>query len=514
MRKILSVILLAFCLYNCSSDSDSPKTGDIYGVVTEKGSAEPMKAIGVELYTSEYALLLKTVTYDDGHYEFNELKPNPYKLKVVAENYEDATYDVEVEAGRTARADMQLSKKIPAIYGIVTAKNSAEPIKGVGIELYSKFYDINNSSNILETKTVTSESGHYEFGELPPKEYTLNVVAEGYENITQKIKVETGKTAKADIQLEKIKTGLTVNVLGTELSRNKKEALLKGKYTYTSYSAIEAGFFYAQTADSLPKNDKITGNFSDNNEFSATIRNLKKGIYYIQAYVKNIKGTEYSEIVQLEITGDPVVTTLAATNVSGATATLNGKIEYPGEPVYTEKGFVYSASFPNPTIDDPKDATTKVSITGKSDEFSANIANLTENAIYYVRTYVIWEDKVIYGTSINFKVTKETDYYLLESASLMVQKNDLSSGADWEIASSLCESSTLGGYTDWRLPTRGELQEIYDNQNIIGQLSGLYWSKDRYSSYYYYCFNMSTGRISNYQNTNSFKVRAVRSIGK
>ena len=131
MRKILSVILLAFCLYNCSSDSeDSAKTGDIHGTITEKSSAEPMKATGVELYIRKFndfgietepALLLKTVTYDDGRYEFNELNPELYKLKVVAEGYNTATYDVEVEAGRTAQADLQLSKKIPASYGIVTA---------------------------------------------------------------------------------------------------------------------------------------------------------------------------------------------------------------------------------------------------------------------------------------------------------------------------------------------------------------------------------------------------------
>ncbi|WP_251621904.1 carboxypeptidase regulatory-like domain-containing protein [Odoribacter lunatus] len=510
MRNILSAILIAFCLYSCTSDSDSPKTGDIYGVVTVKSTAEPMKATGVELYTDD-KLLLKTVTYDDGHYEFNELIPGEYTLKVVAEGYDDATYEVEVEKGRTARADMQLSKKAPVISGKVTSKNSAAPIKNAGVALYSSGW-----SDKLEVQTVTSDSGYYEIDkQLLPGDYKLSVVAEGYVEFTQTVKIETGKPVKADIQLEKVETGMTVSMSEVTLSSDKESALVKGKYT-SSYGLNEAGFIYAQSVDLLSNGNRITGTFGGNKDFSATIRNLKKGIYYIQAYVKNRYGTELSEVAQLEITGDPVVTTLVATNVSATTATLNGKIEYPGDPVYTEKGFVYSSSFPNPTVDDSESATTKVAVSGTSKEFSANIADLTENATYNVRTYIVWGNEVIYGESLNFKPTSEKDYYILESASLMVQKVDLSSGADWQTASNLCKSSTLGGYTDWRLPTRGELQEIYDNQNIIGQLSGWYWSKDYHvgSYYYYYYLNMSTGEFySCTANSNSFKVRAVRSIG-
>jgi len=108
MKKgfLLILAVLAFC--SCTKD-ESGTTGSIYGVVTVEETAEPMRATGVELYHYG-SLLLKTVTYDDGHYEFENLTAGEYELKVVASGYTDALYSVIVEAGRTARADMQMKK--------------------------------------------------------------------------------------------------------------------------------------------------------------------------------------------------------------------------------------------------------------------------------------------------------------------------------------------------------------------------------------------------------------------
>lgn len=71
-------------------------------------TGEPLKGIGVSLFVDD-ALLLKTVTYDDGHYEFSNLKPGEYTLKVETEGYNTFSTSVMVESGRQARADMQLT---------------------------------------------------------------------------------------------------------------------------------------------------------------------------------------------------------------------------------------------------------------------------------------------------------------------------------------------------------------------------------------------------------------------
>ena len=111
------------------------------------------------------------------------------------------------------------------------------------------------------------------------------------------------------------------------------------------------------------------------------------------------------------------------------------------------------------------------------------------------------------------------DYIVLQSDGIMVQKNDLSSGAKWSTATNLCESSRVGGYSDWRLPTRGEINVLYDKRATIGGFSAVwYWTGDNYYNYTYYHFalNFSAGEISDSQsisdNDNSYRVRAVRTL--
>ena len=211
---------------------------------------------------------------------------------------------------------------------------------------------------------------------------------------------------------------------------------------------------------------------------------------------------------------EPMVATLDVTNISTNGATLNGKIEYPGNPVYTEKGFVYSATNLNPMM-----CTQKVVVFGINADFSANLVELSASTTFHVWAYIMNKRDTVYGERVDFTTkigtTTETDYWVLNSANLMVQKNDLSSGNTWNMAKKLCESSTLGGYTDWRLPTIDELREVYNNKHVIGDLVGNYWSSSNcngYSEHHDY-INMETGRTDDEYNSAIYKVRAVRSIG-
>ncbi|MDR2027471.1 MAG: DUF1566 domain-containing protein [Prevotellaceae bacterium] len=99
---------------------------------------------------------------------------------------------------------------------------------------------------------------------------------------------------------------------------------------------------------------------------------------------------------------------------------------------------------------------------------------------------------------------------------IMVQSYDISSGADWNAANNLCKSSRVAGYSDWRLPTRGELNAMYDGKTAIGGFSNaLYWSSDRdsnYSSSYYYAKKFEDGSMRSYFDSNSFRARAVRTL--
>jgi len=53
MKKLLiwAMVLSGILLGACTNDEDSKnEPGSIYGIITELGTAEPMKAVGVELY--------------------------------------------------------------------------------------------------------------------------------------------------------------------------------------------------------------------------------------------------------------------------------------------------------------------------------------------------------------------------------------------------------------------------------------------------------------------------------
>ena len=106
MKKLLiwALVLSSIMYVSCakSEEGNEDKQGSIYGIVTKLGTAEPMKAVGVELY-KRGALLLKTVTFDDGHFEFKNLNPENYQVKVVAEGFVQTEAGlVTVEAGRQA----------------------------------------------------------------------------------------------------------------------------------------------------------------------------------------------------------------------------------------------------------------------------------------------------------------------------------------------------------------------------------------------------------------------------
>lgn len=81
----------------------------------------------------------------------------------------------------------------------------------------------------------------------------------------------------------------------------------------------------------------------------------------------------------------------------------------------------------------------------------------------------------------------------------------------------MCENSTLGGYTDWRLPDKDELMSMYTNKDYIGGFTtGSYWSSSNYyySSYSYYYVSFYDGYISYDKNSYNKSGRCVRTINK
>ncbi len=88
--------------------------------------------------------------------------------------------------------------------------------------------------------------------------------------------------------------------------------------------------------------------------------------------------------------------------------------------------------------------------------------------------------------------------------------------ANWEGAKEMCAEFRGGGYDDWYLPSKVELNFIYDNLVYKGKIishNNYYWSsteKDDGEAMAYYFF--SSGRLTSYEKYEIFSVRAVRAF--
>ena len=82
------------------------------------------------------------------------------------------------------------------------------------------------------------------------------------------------------------------------------------------------------------------------------------------------------------------------------------------------------------------------------------------------------------------------------------------------IAARLCGDLVQGGYSDWYLPSKDELEKLYINRTAVGNFFNVqYWSSSERDSYDVWMMDFSNGNkdyLDKYYN--SFRVRAIRSF--
>jgi hypothetical protein len=86
------------------------------------------------------------------------------------------------------------------------------------------------------------------------------------------------------------------------------------------------------------------------------------------------------------------------------------------------------------------------------------------------------------------------------------------------IAAKICADLTLGGYTDWFLPSKDELNQMYINKTTLEAvseftaLSNYYWSSSEIAYDYAWSQNVHNGNQLYYNKDFTFYVRAVRAF--
>ena len=376
-------------------------------------------------------------------------------------------------------------------------------------------YSTTTNPNFYDSKKITSVgpyTGEYSLtaDNLSPgatyyvRAYAVNQAGVAYNSneVVFTIKAILGKVKMTSIS-------------GIDLSAHT--AVVRGEVTYIGDPAYsERGFVYSNINTTPTIHDsvvKVDG--SDTGTFDAKLTGLAREVtYYVRAYIKNEAGVAYSENVMEFSTNESlaVVETLTATDIDEAThsAVLHGKITDVGTPTYTERGFVYSTEYEAPTVAD-----TKVVVSGVGlGEFEARVSGFSAEAKTYIRAYVKNSKGISYGKAVT---VFEPPFVNLPTAGIAVQQTDITGnkGAYWDDANRLCENSTVGGFTDWRLPTIDELMTMYSNRGFIGGFSvDSYWSSTPYGSDYWKIsfYDGSSKYSSPHYTTDS--ARCVRTLTK
>ena len=77
-------------------------------------------------------------------------------------------------------------------------------------------------------------------------------------------------------------------------------------------------------------------------------------------------------------------------------------------------------------------------------------------------------------------------------------------------AARTCDNYSFGGYTDWYLPSKDELNQLYINRTYIGGLAGNYWSSSEVDANNAWAQNFGTGVQTSTSKNTTYHVRAVR----
>ncbi len=271
-----------------------------------------------------------------------------------------------------------------------------------------------------------------------------------------------------------------------------------GNITSDGGFAITArGVCYSTTNSNPTVSDSRTTAGTGTGSFSSTITKVSVNTtYYVRAYATNSIGTAYGNVVNVKTgNGLPTVTTTTP-SLNGTTVSTGGNVTNDGGYAVTARGVCYG-SLPYPDLT----ANYKHNTDGSGTGYYASTFNLPQGSgKYYVRAYATNANGTTYGsqmTVVHPYDTLPTFQYCGHTYKVApIPKIHFS----WSDANTYCNNLTLYGFTDWRLPTKDELLQMYYDRNTIKVFHSynVFWSSSKCEEYfgdYYYLVDFYDGSL-------------------
>ena len=276
------------------------------------------------------------------------------------------------------------------------------------------------------------------------------------------------------------------------------------------YDIIACGICYSKTNSNPTIENEHIESGSITNEFSLIIPNVSlQTTYYVRAYAQNNIGIAYGNVVLIKTgNGLPTVVT-AETTMNGQSIISGGNVTDDGGFSVTSRGVCYG-SFPNPDLSSSYSHTSDGIGTG----YYLSDLGTSLTGVVYVRAYATNINGTAYGNQkiINVSYLKLPSFsygghtYKVAPCSTSVM--------NWNQAKDYCNGLKLYDFSDWLLPSKDELLQMFANKNTIGGFgNSSYWSSTFFiSTYnYYYTVDFSTGQTKYWTATGySAYVRPIR----
>lgn len=332
--------------------------------------------------------------------DIGELKGGTkYYIRAYAKNKNGVAYSTTTEFTTTSTYAPTVTTVVVSDITETTAKAVAKVITNGGSEITEKgicwsstsLEPTNDGDHLIsnaEGNDITASLGNLTAGtKYYVRAYAINKKGTSYSSSSEFV---SGQTYKPTVSAPVITNITEIAASVTSIISDNGGA-----------EVTTTGFCWSSSSQEPSLSDANSRYKAASEGFKLDISELKGGTkYYIRAYAKNKNGVAYStttEFTTVQIY-TPTVGMAVITNITKESVVAGATVKETGGTPIIEKGFCYSNSSQEPSIE--KD--TKVVSNAEGEAISATINGLEEGGKYYLRAYATNKKGTSYSSKVEF----------------------------------------------------------------------------------------------------------------